>query len=138
MLQFKVTKCQALWSLIVFDPNYDSTIYNIVTVFNGRFFEAQSMERRFFEVFGLFLQPIVNLVHIILKIVVLEIRVLMLFLERNCTAALCIFSLRLVKSLQFRGRRKIAESHKYCLVCEYFSLAYIFSLFLHLTDLGIS
>ena len=37
--------------------------------------------------------------------------------------------LRIMKSLQLRGRRKIAESRKYCLVCDYFFLAYIFLYF---------
>ena len=32
--------------------------------------------------------------------------------EKNCTAALCIFSLIIVKSLQLHGHRKIAESRK--------------------------
>ena len=36
--------------------------------------------------------------------------------ERNCTTALCIFSLIIEKSLQLRRRRQIAEPHKYCLV----------------------
>ena len=37
--------------------------------------------------------------------------------ERNCIATLCILSLIIVKSLQLRGRKQIAESRKYCLVC---------------------
>ena len=32
--------CWALWSLIVFDPNYELTRNNIVIVFNGRFSET--------------------------------------------------------------------------------------------------
>ena len=32
--------CWALWSLIVFDLDYDLTRNNVVIVFNGRFFEA--------------------------------------------------------------------------------------------------
>ena len=36
--------------------------------------------------------------------------------EKNCIAALCIFSLIIVKSLQLHGRRQIAEPRKYCLV----------------------
>ena len=36
--------------------------------------------------------------------------------EKNYTIALCIFSLIIMKSLQLRGRRKIAEPRKYCLV----------------------
>ena len=32
--------CWALWSLIMFDPNYDPTQNNIVVVFNGRSSEA--------------------------------------------------------------------------------------------------
>ena len=40
------------------------------------------------------------------------------------------FSLIIVKSLQFRGCRQIAESRKYCLVpVIVFSLACIFSIF---------
>ena len=38
--------CWALWSLVVFDPDYELTQNNIVIVFNGRFFETYSMERR--------------------------------------------------------------------------------------------
>ena len=33
-------KCWALWSLVVFDLDYDSTRNNVVTVFNERFSEA--------------------------------------------------------------------------------------------------
>ena len=33
--------CQALWSLVVFDPDYDPTQNNIVIVFSGRFSETQ-------------------------------------------------------------------------------------------------
>ena len=36
------------------------------------------------------------------------------------------FSLRIEKSLQLHGHRQIAEPCKYCLVCDYFSLAYNF------------
>ena len=32
--------CWALWSLVVFDPNYELTQNNIVTVINERFFET--------------------------------------------------------------------------------------------------
>ena len=46
------------------------------------------------------------------------------------------FSLWIVKFLQLNGRRKIVKSCKYCLVWL-FSLMYIFSLFLHLTNLRI-
>ena len=74
-----------------------------------------------------------------IKTVVLKIRVLMLFLkEKTVLPHFVFFSLRIVKSLQLRGRRQIAEPRKYYLVCDYFSLVYIFSLFLHLTDLRIS
>ena len=62
----------------------------------------------------------------------------MLFLRENYTIALCIFFLKIVKSLQLRGRKKIVEPRKYCFVSDYFSLAYNFSLLLHLMDLGIS
>ena len=34
-----------------------------------------------------------------------------------------------MKSLQLRERKQIAEPRKYCLVCDYFSLAYIFLYF---------
>ena len=47
------------------------------------------------------------------------------------------FSLRIVKSLQLCGRRQIAEPHKYYPVCDYFFFYVYFSLFLHLTSLGI-
>ena len=46
--------------------------------------------------------------------------------RENCTATLCIFSLRIVKFLQLRRHKQIAESRKYCLMCNYFSLVYIF------------
>ena len=36
-------KCWALWSLVVFDPNYDSSQNNVVTVFNGRFYEVLAL-----------------------------------------------------------------------------------------------
>ena len=68
-----------------------------------------------------------------IKTVVLEIRILYCFLEnKNCTAVLCIFSLRIVKSLQLRGRRQIAELRKYCLVrviVFFFFFWRLFSLF---------
>ena len=32
--------CWALWSLVVFDLDYDPTQNNVVTVFNGRFSET--------------------------------------------------------------------------------------------------
>ena len=32
--------CWALWSLVVFDPDYELTQNNIVTFFNGRFSET--------------------------------------------------------------------------------------------------
>ena len=38
-------KCCALWSLVMFDPDYDPTRNNVVTVFNGRFSETWSMGR---------------------------------------------------------------------------------------------
>ena len=53
-------------------------------------------------------------------------------------AALCIFSLIIVKSLQLRERRQIAEPRKYYLVrMIIFSLACVFYI-LFLTGLGIS
>ena len=45
--------------------------------------------------------------------------------DRKTVAALCTFSLIIVKSLQLRGRRQIAESRKYYLV-------HVFSLFFFL------
>ena len=48
------------------------------------------------------------------------------------------FSLRIMKFLQLHGRRQIAELRKYYLMYDYFSLVYIFSLFLHFIDLEIS
>ena len=59
-------------------------------------------------------------------------------MRENCTAIIYIFSLRIVKSLQLRGRRQIVELRKYCLVCMIIFLWCIFFLFLHLTCLGIS
>ena len=35
--------CWALWSLVVFDSNYDPTRNNIVTFFNGRFSEREKL-----------------------------------------------------------------------------------------------
>ena len=52
---------------------------------------------------------------------------------RNIVAAICIFSLIIVKSLQLRGRKQIAESRKYCLVRVIVFLWRVFSLFLFLT-----
>ena len=60
--------------------------------------------------------------------------VVVVFLERekkkhySCTL---YFSLIIVKSLQLRGRRKIAEPRKYCLVRVnfFFTLWHVFSLF---------
>ena len=51
-------------------------------------------------------------------------------MRRKTVAALCIsFSLIIVKSLQFRGRRQIAEPRKYYLVhVIVFSLVCVFSI----------
>jgi len=58
-------------------------------------------------------------------------------LEReNYIASSCIFSQRIVKSLQLHGRKQIAKPHKYYLVLL-FSLAHIFLYFLYLINLGI-
>ena len=38
--------CWALWSLVVFDPEYNPIRNKFATVFNGRFSEALSMEQR--------------------------------------------------------------------------------------------
>ena len=53
------------------------------------------------------------------------------FCEREKTvAALLYSSLIIVKSLQFRGRKQIAEPRKYCLVhVIVFSLVCVFSIF---------
>ena len=59
------------------------------------------------------------------------------FLERKLYYRILYFFLRMVKSLQLRKRKQIVEPRKYCLVWL-FSLTYIFSLFLYLTDLKIS
>ena len=48
------------------------------------------------------------------------------FLERKLYCHTLYFSLRIVKFLQLRGCRQIAQPCKYCLVCDYFSLAYNF------------
>ena len=48
------------------------------------------------------------------------------FWERKLYCCILYFSLRMVKSLQVCGCKQITESRKYCLVCDYFSLAYIF------------
>jgi len=65
-----------------------------------------------------------------IKTVVLEIRILCCFLEnKNCTAVFCIFSLRIVKSLQLRGRRQIVELRKYCLCVIIFLWCIFFSIF---------
>ena len=100
-------KCWTLWSLVVFDMNYDPTQNNVVTVFNGRLSEALSMERRlgpigpslgvrgqcprkkFWPVFVAHYESYAQDI----KTVVLEIRVLMSFFrEKKCTVALCLFS----------------------------------------------
>ena len=53
----------------------------------------------------------------------------MFFQRESCTVALCIFSLRIVKSLQLCGRRKITEPHKYYLVWIIFLWCIFFSIF---------
>ena len=65
------------------------------------------------------------------KTVVLVIRVsLCSFWEcEKLHCLICIFSLIIVKSLQFRGHRQIAESRKYCLVYVIIFLWRVFSLF---------
>ena len=68
-----------------------------------------------------------------IKIVVLEIRVSMSFLrvkkKEKLYCRTLYFSLRIVKSLQPRGCKQIPEPRKFCLVCDYFSLVYIFLYF---------
>ena len=51
--------------------------------------------------------------------------------EKDCSHnfVLCIFSLIIVKSLQLRGRRQIAEPRKYCLVRVIVFFGVCFSLF---------
>ena len=62
-----------------------------------------------------------------IKTIVLEIRVLCCFWERKLDCHhILYFSLKIVKSLQRRGRRQIAKPRKYCLMCDYFSLMYFF------------
>ena len=64
-----------------------------------------------------------------------------LIVRENIVAASCTmyFSLIIVKSLQLRGRRQIAEPRKYCLVrvivflWRVFSLFFFFFFFLFLT-----
>ena len=53
----------------------------------------------------------------------------MFFRKKTVLPHSIFFSLKIVKSLQLRGRRQIVELRKYCLVCYYFSLAYIFLFF---------
>ena len=59
----------------------------------------------------------------------------MFYIERKIVAASCTLysSLIIVKSLQLRGRRQIAEPRKYCLVRVIVFLWRVFSLFLFLT-----
>ena len=56
-------------------------------------------------------------------------------MRENIVAASCTlyYSLIIVKSLQLRGRRQIAEPRKYCLVHVIVFLWRVFSLFLFLT-----
>lgn len=37
---FESGRCWVLWSLVIFDPDYDLTQNNTATVFNGRYFEV--------------------------------------------------------------------------------------------------
>ena len=63
------------------------------------------------------------------------IRVLLLFLrDWNIVLLHLYFSLIIVKSLQLRGRRQIAEPHKYYVVRVIVFLWHVFSLFLFFTS----
>ena len=99
-----------LWSLVLFDLDDGSTRNNL---------------------FWLILQPVVNPVRRMQKPLFWRSRFLAIVFQRekNYTAALCIFSLIIVKSLQLRGRWQIAEPCKYCLVCVIIFLWLVFSRF---------
>ena len=51
------------------------------------------------------------------------------FREKKLYCRNLYFSLKIAKSLQLCERRQIAKLHKYYLVCDYFSLVYIFLYF---------
>ena len=57
--------------------------------------------------------------------------------ERKNRSRTLYSSLIIVKSLQFRGHRQIAEPRKYCLVCVIVFLWRVFSLFFFSHRLGI-
>ena len=59
--------------------------------------------------------------------------------EKNIVVALCIFSLIIVKSLQLRGRRQIAEPRKYCFVrvIVFFGVCFLYFLFLTSWEFGL-
>ena len=79
-------------------------------VFNGRFFEALCIKR------NCVIRVCVGC-HVFLG-------------ERKTVAALLYFFLIIMKSLQLRGRRQIAEPRKYCLVrVIVFSFPCVFSIF---------
>ena len=52
--------------------------------------------------------------------------------KKKIVAATCNFFLIIVKSLQLRGRRQIAEPHKYCFMRVIVFLWRVFSLFFFL------
>ena len=52
--------------------------------------------------------------------------------KKKIVAATCNFFLIIVKSLQLRGHRQIAEPHKYCLMRVIVFLWRVFSLFFFL------
>ena len=90
--------CWALWSLVVFDLDYDPIRNNVVMVFNGKFFEPQSIEQRlnFLPVFVAHYESCSQDI----KTVILEIKVLMSFQrEKTILSHSIFFSLRIVKSL---------------------------------------
>ena len=70
-----------MWSLVVFDLDYDPIQNNIVTVFNERFFEVQSMEWRF-GFLAHFVAYCESCAHD-RKTVILEIKVSSYFCERK-------------------------------------------------------
>ena len=71
----------------------------------------------------------------------MQIRVYVVILrERNCNCRTLYFSLILVKSLQLRGRRQIAEPHKSCLVhvIVFLVLCFLYLLFLTGSEFGLN
>ena len=103
--------CWVLWSLVVLDPVDDPTRNNVAWFLMGDFLRFSP---------GNFFCPFCNLLWILCTgyrkhnfgdygfiNVVFE-------REKKLYCRTLYFSLIIVKSLQLRGRRQIAESHKYC------------------------